>query len=76
MIEIRIVETDEVRTLSLIDPDSGVDFVQDFIGNNGGFEGGIFTYNGDEYECSKDTFDWWEKVIDDQQKLVDRIQDL
>ena len=66
----------EMRELSLIDPDSGVDFVVDFIGNNGGLDKDGFTYDGEEYECSKDTFDWWKKVINDQQKLVDRISDL
>lgn len=64
----------EMRELSLIDPDSGVDFVVDFIGNNGGLDS--FVYNGDEYECTRDTFDWWKKVIDDQQRLIDRIFDL
>lgn len=72
--QVKVAGEDGVRELSLIDPDSGVDFVQDFIGNNGGLD--YFHYNGDEHECSKDTFDWWKKVIDDQQKLVDRIFDL
>lgn len=72
MMQVRV--NGEMRELSLIDPDSGVDCVVDFIGNNGGLDS--FVYNGDEHECSKDTFDWWKKVIDDQQKLVDRIFDL
>lgn len=74
MMRIRVAGEDEVRELSLIDPDSGVDFVVDFIGNNGGSDS--FVYNGDEYECTKDTFDWWKRVVNDQQKLVDRISDL
>ena len=72
MMQVRV--NGEMRELSLIDPDSGVDFVVDFIGNNGGLDS--FVYNGDEYECAQDTFDWWKKVIDDQQRLIDRIFDL
>jgi hypothetical protein len=73
--KILIKETREVKTLSLISPKTNIDYVADFIGNHGGFCIDIFDYDDyhDIYHCDQDTFDWWEKVINNQQDLDNRI---
>ncbi len=78
MMHVRVIETGEVKTLRLIDPESGVDFVQDFVGNGGGFENKDFVYNheDDVFEATAQAFNWWNQVISDQQELVDRIDEL
>lgn len=78
MMQVKIIETGEVKTLKLIGPNSGVDFVQDFVGNGGGFENKDFAYNYDKdvYEATSQAFDWWHQVISDQQELVERIEEL
>lgn len=75
--QVKIIETDEVKTLTLRLPDSGVDFVQDFIGNGGGFENKDFTHETDDvFKATAQAYKWWNKVISDQQELVDRIGQL
>ena len=78
MMQVKVIETGEVKTLGLIDPDSGVDFVQDFVGNGGGFENKDFVYNheDDVFEATAQAFGWWNQVISDQQELVYRIDEL
>ena len=78
MMQVKVIETGEVKTLRLIDPDSGVDFVQDFVGNGGGFENKDFVYNheDDVFEVTAQAFGWWNQVISDQQELVYRIDEL
>lgn len=78
MMQVKVIETGDVKTLRLIDPDSGVDFVQDFVGNGGGFENKDFVYNheDDVFEATAQAFSWWNQVISDQQELVDRISEL
>lgn len=78
MMQVKVIETGEVKTLGLIDPDSGVDFVQDFVGNGGGFENKDFVYNheDDVFEATAQAFGWWNQVISDQQELVYRIDKL
>lgn len=78
MMQVKVIETGDVKTLRLIDPDSGVDFVQDFVGNGGGFENKDFVYNheDDVFEATAQAFNWWNQVISDQQELVDRISEL
>ena len=76
--KIIIKETSEIRDLSIIDPKTGCDFIADFIGNMGAFTDGQFDYddNFDVYICDKDTFDWWDTVVTENQNLEDRIYEL
>ena len=73
-----IKETLAVETLSIIDPKSGVDYISDFIGNQGALSDGQFTWNDEKhaFECDQDTFDWWDKVVAEHQALGYRIQEL
>lgn len=65
--------TTEVKTLSIISPETSTDYIQDFIGGAEGFddhdEDGI-------YHCDADVFAWWERVVSDNQALENRIHDL
>ncbi len=73
-----IKETEQLNTLTLIDPKSNVNYIDDFIGNYGALTDGQFTYDNelDAYICNQETFDWWEQVIHDNQNLDYRIQEL
>lgn len=76
--KIIINETKKVEYLSLIDPKTGVDFIADFIGNTGALIDGQFykECDSDFYVCDEPTFDWWCKVVSDNQALLYRIYDL
>lgn len=78
MMHVKVIETGEFKTLRLIDPDSGVDFVNDFVGNGSGFENKDFVYNheDDVFESTAQAFNWWNQVISDQQELIERIDAL
>lgn len=76
--KIIIKETAAVETLSLIDPNSGVDYITDFIGSAGALDG-QFVWSaecGAYYVGDQNTFDWWAVVINAQQALNDRIHEL
>lgn len=77
MINIIIKDTDKQETLSIVDQ-KGIDYIKDFIGNYGAFNDGQFTYNDDKdvYICDQDTFDWWSKVVSDNQALKNRLAEL
>lgn len=65
------------KTLSIIDPKTGIDYIQDFIGNTGALIDGQFNYDDqDVYICDQNTFDWWCKVASDNQILENRIYEL
>jgi hypothetical protein len=66
------------KTLSIIDPKTGIDYIQDFIGNTGALIDGQFNYDDDQdvYICDQNTFDWWCKVASDNQILENRIYEL
>ena len=73
-----IKETGASEVLSIIAPDSGVDYVLDFLGNHGALADGQFAWDDerDAYACDKETFEWWEAVVAANQALDDRIHDL
>jgi hypothetical protein len=75
---ILIKETMAIEELKLISPDNGINYISDFIGNAGGFLNQDFSYHHelDVHICSQENFDWWKKVIEDNQILEDRIFDL
>ena len=76
--KIIIKETSAVHELSIIDPNSGLNYISDFIGNTGALFDGQFEwdYDLDAYVCTQETFDWWDTVVTDNQLLNDRIHDL
>lgn len=80
MMNIKIKETGKQETLELIDRKTGVYWEGDLIGNYDGLGDGDHQFKYDEdsdtYICSQDTFDWWQKVLADQQELEDRLEEL
>lgn len=78
MFRVRIKETGEEKELSIIDRNSGVDWVSDLIGNAGATIDGQFTWDNDEevYHADRETYDWWARYIEDTEKTEDEIEAL
>ncbi|WP_338465071.1 hypothetical protein [Shouchella rhizosphaerae] len=80
MMNVLIKETGIRETLQLIDRETGVDCARDLIGNYDGLgkEDHQFAYDEESevYITSQENFDWWKRVLDDQQALEDRIAEL
>lgn len=76
--DIKIRQTGLNETLSIIDPRTGMDYISDFVGNTGAFNDGQFEYDAEQssYLCDQYTFDWWHKVVNDNQELDERIYNL
>jgi hypothetical protein len=66
-ITVHIAGTDDTATLSIIDPQSGTNWVQDLLGNAGIFglaiEDGGIAYEDETYTASADTVAWWQEYI-------------
>lgn len=75
--KIIIKETGAQETLDLINSD-GINWIGDFVGNTGAMQDGQFTwdYEQDAFIADQSTFDWWKKVVDDQDSLDERISAL
>lgn len=67
---VQIKESGDIKKLSIVDSKSGVDYINDFIGNTGALTDGQFNYNDDLdlYEATQENFDWWEKVSKEYEK--------
>lgn len=76
--QIIINETGATETLTMINPDSGVDCVVDFIGNTGALANGEIVWDDDHgtYRCDQNTYDWWERVIAAHEAMEQRIDEL
>lgn len=70
--EIKIKETNEIKTLKLIDPKTGCDWIKDFLGNNGA----DINYDDDDNAVmSADDFKWWSDAVDRQSEIDDLYED-
>lgn len=71
-------DTNEAKTLSLIDPKTGVDWAQDFIGNTGALEDGQFTFDDelDAYVCDTVTLERWEEEIEAEERTATICHDM
>lgn len=78
--EIKIKETGELVSLTLMYPGTQVDYIGDFIGNEDGLGNKDYQIKydrcNDTHSANQDTVDWWINVIQDQNKLNDRIFEL
>ena len=65
MLNVLIKETNQVKSLSIIDPKTGVDYIGDFIGNTGAFSREFEKIENDtaEYQTTEGDFEWWENVV-------------
>lgn len=73
-----IKETGAIETLAIIDPKTGCDYIFDFVGNTGAFDR-EFEATDDEnadFSISQADYDWWAKVVADNQALEYRIAEL
>lgn len=77
MMKVIIRETRKMEQLQMLDNETGTDCTIDIIGNYGGLNGQfVYDEESDVYHCNQDTFVWWERVLDEQQELNDRIAEL
>lgn len=77
---IKIKETGEKKSLSIIDQKSGIDFTVDFIGNSGALADGRFVYDHEEelYVCSQAEYEWWRDTIVEEENAsayADRLKE-
>ena len=73
-----IKETGAIETLAIIDPKTGCDYIFDFVGNTGALHR-EFEKTDDEnadFAISQADYDWWAKVVADNQALEYRIAEL
>jgi len=71
---VQIIETGKREILSIIDPQSGCDWIQDIMGNYGALP----CYNDeiDAYEMSQGCYDWWADLTARYEKADHRMHDL
>lgn len=76
--QIKINETDEIKTLSIVD-DNGIEWTQDLIGNAGklGVPDG-FTWSEEEgiYLVGQDEYYWWANYIADHNATAEEARAL
>jgi|GEM_PF-2886223 len=85
-ITVLIVETGKTKSLSAIDPKTGVNWISDLLGNSGVYDlpvdnGGVVPIADDDgptgvYRCSKDTYDWWVEYIAGMEDTADDLDQL
>lgn len=75
MLNVLIKQTNQVKSLSIIDPKTGIDYITDFIGNTGAFgrEFETIEHNEAEYQTSEGDFEWWENVVEIAQEADNLI---
>ena len=70
-------ETGVIETLAIIDPRTGCDYIFDFMGNTGAFTREFEkTDENADFAISQADYDWWAKVVADNQALENRIAEL
>ena len=70
-------ETGAIETLAIIDPRTGCDYIFDFVGNTGAFTREFEkTDENADFAISQADYDWWAKVVADNQALENRIAEL
>ena len=75
--ELFIKETGAIETLAIIDPRTGCDYIFDFMGNTGAFTREFEkTDENADFAISQADYDWWAKVVADNQALENRIAEL
>lgn len=72
--QVKIIETGEKEELIIIDPENGVDWINDMMGNHG-----CLPEHDDEADCyimKKEDFEWWKDLTSEFQKADDRYYEL
>ena len=71
-----IKETGAIETLSIIDQKTGSNYIADFVGNTGAFAREFEKTDKADFAISQADYDWWAKVVADNQALEYRIAEL
>ena len=72
-----IKETGATGDLAIIDPRTGCDYIFDFVGNTGAFDREFEkTDENADFAINQADYDWWAKVVADNQALEYRIAEL
>lgn len=72
--KIKIIETGKIEELNIIDPKSGVNWINDLMGNHGALP--EYDEDSDYYLMSLNDFEWWDNLIDAYQSADNRHHDL
>lgn len=72
--KIRIIETGKTEELSIIDPKSGTNWINDLMGNHGALP--EYDDEDDCYLMQQESFEWWDKLVDDYQAADNRRHNL
>lgn len=72
--DITITETGATEELTIIDPESGVNWINDLMGNHGALP----EYNDEDntYHMIQEDFDWWDNLVKEYQTADNRYQEL
>ena len=73
-----IKETGAIETLAIIDPKTGCNYIFDFVGNTGAFDREFEKIDDEnaDFAISQADYDWWAKVVAENQALEYRIAEL
>jgi len=71
---IKIKETGEIKGLSIIDPENGVDWIADLVGS--GSETYEYNEENDYYLMGQNDYDWWVEYIDEYESDQAEINSL
>ncbi|MCK4820372.1 hypothetical protein KA005_31700 [bacterium] len=71
--DIKINETGELESITLIDPVSGCDWFNDFCGNDTSIS---YDEDNDVYLMDQENFDWWEDAAERQQKSDEMVEEI
>lgn len=76
--KIQIKETGEIKYLKLVDPETGVDWVQDLIGNGGALSDGQFEWDDEAemYVTTEETYKWWSDYVEGYEETENEIRQL
>lgn len=61
MTTVKIIESGEIRELSVIDANSGLDWSGDMLGNFNAYDG--FDDEAELHTMSQETYDWWAEFL-------------
>jgi len=72
--EIKIIETSEIKELCYNDINSNVDGTEDFIGNAGGLLEDFYYSEAEEvYFSTQENFEWWANIIKRYEEMDEKI---
>ena len=76
--EIKIIETNEIKNLDIIDPKTGINWISDLMGNHDALpeREEIDEMETGYYLMSDEDHDWWARLVERYQAADDRYNEL